>query len=136
MTTWIVVEDEPDLYDMIVTLYQAMDIEDRSFTTGEDAIDWIEALDDGFEDGETPELALLDIKLPGAIDGVMVGERMKQSPILRDTIIILMTAFKLTKKKEREYLRRTGAVKLVYKPFSMQELIKDVRPMLQRSGER
>ena len=136
MTTWMVVEDEPHLYDLIVTIYQSLDVEDVSFTTGEDAVEWIEAFEEGFEEGETPELALLDIRLPGETDGIAVGERMKESPILRDTIIVLMTAFKLSKKKEREYLRRTGAKFLVYKPFEMKDVIKQVQPMLQRSSER
>ena len=66
-----------------------------AFVDGEEAVSWINDVDEGRFHGELPELALLDIRLPGDVDGVMVGERLRKSPILGNMAIVLTTAYKL-----------------------------------------
>ena len=75
MSTWMVVEDEPGLYDLVLAMYETMGINGLAFTTGEEAFDWIEDVDAGHFAGELPKLALLDIRLPGEISGPMIGAR-------------------------------------------------------------
>ncbi len=117
MTTWMVVEDEPDLYDMVLAMYATMGVDGTSFVTGEEAIDWIEEVDDGHYHGELPELALLDIRLPGAINGVKVSERMRESPHLKDIAIVLMTAYRLNPSEEKDVINQAGSDLLIYKPL-------------------
>jgi len=117
MRTWLVIEDEPDLYDMVLAMYSTLGVDGLSFTTGEEATEWIEEVENGKFKGELPEFGLLDIRLPGEIDGVMVGERLRGSPTMKNMVIVLMTAFKLSRKEEKEALSRTGANLLLYKPL-------------------
>jgi len=130
MTTWMVVEDEPGLYDMVLTMYSLMGVHGVAFTTGEDALDWIEAVDKGQFSDEIPELAMLDIRLPGAEDGVAVGVRMRQSPILKHTRIVLMTAYKLSPRDETHIKQQVQADILLYKPLpdfeTLQQLLFDI----------
>ena len=42
MSTWMVVEDEPDLYDTLLALFEIWSIDGVAFTNGTDAIKWIE----------------------------------------------------------------------------------------------
>ena len=63
MPTWMVVEDEQDLYDMILAMYDMLGIGGVAFATGIDAMDWIKDVERGKED-DLPELALVDIRLP------------------------------------------------------------------------
>ena len=101
MTTWMVVEDEPDLYEMVLTMYEMLGIEGVAFTDGEEAITWIEEVDNGEYKRELPELALLDIRLPGKVQGPSVGARLRGSPAMKGMTVVLMTAFKLTPKEEK-----------------------------------
>jgi len=130
MTTWMVVEDEPGLYDMVLTMYSLMGVHGVAFTTGEDALDWIEAVDKGQFSDEIPELAMLDIRLPGAEDGIAVGVRMRQSPILKHTRIVLMTAYKLSPRDETHIKQQVQADILLYKPLpafeTLQQLLFDI----------
>jgi len=128
MTTWMVVEDEPDLYDMVLAMYSTMGVDGLSFATGEEAFEWIEEVENGYAGDELPELVLLDIRLPGKIDGISVGERLRKSPKLNSIVIVLMTAYKLQPRQEKQAMRRSGADLLIYKPLPA---LNDLKNMLE-----
>jgi CheY-like chemotaxis protein len=117
MTTWMVVEDEPELYDMVLTMYEMLGIDGVAFTDGEEAVSWIEEVDGGQFQQEIPELALLDIRLPGKINGPMVGERLRKSPHMNGMAIVLMTAYKLTPQQEKAFIEQAGCNLFLYKPL-------------------
>src|SRR5579871_2522365 len=81
LSTWMVVEDEPDIYELLLAMFEMWGIEGVAFVDGEEAVSWIEEADKGTP-GEHPELALLDIRLPGNVSGPDVGARIRQSPVL------------------------------------------------------
>lgn len=59
----MVVEDEPDIYEVLLAMFEMWGIEGVAFVDGEEAIAWIDDVDNGRFQGELPELALLDIRL-------------------------------------------------------------------------
>lgn len=123
MKTWMLVEDEPDLYEMVLAMYESLGVEGVAFGTGEEAVDWIEDVDSGHFEDHIPELALIDIRLPGGIDGAQVAARLRQSPGMHNMAIVLMTAWRLSKKQERMVFRVSGCDLLLYKPLpKMSEL--------------
>lgn len=124
MTTWMVVEDEPGLYDMVLTMYSLMGVHGVAFTTGEDAMDWIEAVDSGQFADEIPQLAMLDIRLPGQVNGITVGERIRRSPVLSHTRIVMMTAYKLSAKDEVKIKEIIRPQALLSKPLPEFEQLK------------
>lgn len=117
LSTWMVVEDEPDIYEVLLAMFGIWGIDGVAFVDGEGAVTWIEDVDSGSFQGELPELALLDIRLPGEIDGVMVAERLRKSPKLGQTAIVFATAYRLSPDEEKDYITRTAADKLLYKPL-------------------
>ncbi|PJF22323.1 MAG: hypothetical protein CUN56_06575 [Phototrophicales bacterium] len=117
MTTWMVVEDEPDLYEMVLAMYDTLGVEGVAFTTGEEAMEWIEAVDNGQYAQEIPELVLLDIRLPGKVNGETVSARIRQSHLMRHTAIVMMTAYKMSPEQESEIMAYSGADYLIYKPL-------------------
>jgi len=116
MSTWMVVEDEPDLYDTLLALFEIWSIDGVAFTNGTDAIKWIEDVDKGDTDTNIPELAILDIRLPGAT-GPEIGARLRKSSVLKDIAIVLMTAYHLAPKGEQEVMAQAQADTLLYKPL-------------------
>ena len=42
MSTWMVVEDEPDIYEVLLAMFGIWGIEGVAFVDGEEAVSWIE----------------------------------------------------------------------------------------------
>lgn len=116
MSTWMVVEDEPDLYDTLLALFEIWSIDGVAFTNGTDAIKWIDEVDRDHSEINVPELALLDIRLPGA-SGPEIGHRLRQSSALKNIAVVLVTAYRLTPKQEKDVIKLAQADMLMYKPL-------------------
>ena len=119
MVAWIVVEDEPDLYEMVLAMYDTMGIDGVAFSSGEDAVDWIKAVDGGYSGSEIPEVALIDIRLPGDVSGIEVSARLRQSVSLGSMVIVLMTAYRLSPQEEAVTQRQARADLVMYKPLPL-----------------
>ena len=76
--------------------------------TGEEALDMITR--------EHPQLVLLDIMMPGRLDGLEVLQIVKTTPELKDTIVVLLTARGQGRDQEAGIAR--GADGYFVKPFS------------------
>lgn len=141
MPTWMVVEDEPDIYDVLLAMFELWGIEGVAFVDGGEAISWIDAVDEGRVHGDMPELAILDIRLPEA-SGPEVGHRIRKSAKLQHVAIVLITAYRLSSEEERGVIEQAGADRLMYKPLpAMPELraildeVVDKRRKLRKSSE-
>ena len=70
LPTWMVVEDEPDIYDVLLAMFELWGIEGVAFVDGGEAISWVDAVDEGRVHGDLPELAILDIRLPDGLGAI------------------------------------------------------------------
>ena len=113
----MVVEDEPEIYELLLAMFEMWGIEGVAFVDGEEAVAWIEDVNNNRFQGELPELALLDIRLPGEINGIQVGKQLRESPILNKVAIVMTTAFKLTETEKSEALKETEADLWMPKPL-------------------
>ena len=118
------VEDDASIRDIEVYALQSTGIEARGF---EDGTSFWEALNGG----EKPELAVIDVMLPG-ISGIDLLRRMKASSELCDIPVVMATA------KDTEYDKITGldlgADYYLTKPFGVMELVSCVKAVLRRCG--
>jgi len=122
LPTWMVVEDEPDIYDVLLAMFEIWGIDGIAFVNGEEAVTWIEQAERGNTAGELPELAILDIRLP-EMQGPEVAERLRRSPRLGDVAIVMITAYRLSPGAEEQVIKQAQADALMYKPLpAMAEL--------------
>jgi CheY-like chemotaxis protein len=112
----MVVEDEPDIYDVLLAMFEIWGIEGVAFVDGAEAVAWIENVDQGRVRGELPELAILDIRLP-EVSGPEVGHRLRESSILGHIAIVLITAYRLSPEEEDLVIAQAKADLLMYKPL-------------------
>jgi CheY-like chemotaxis protein len=112
----MVVEDEPDIYDVLLAMFEIWGIEGVAFVDGAEAVAWIEDVDQGRVRGDLPELAILDIRLP-EVSGPEVGNRLRRSPVLGDIAVVLITAYRLTPAEEEAVVTQAQADRLMYKPL-------------------
>ena len=132
MPTWMVVEDEPDIYDVLLAMFEIWGIEGVAFVDGAEAVSWIDDVDRGNVVGELPELAILDIRLP-EVSGPEVGARLRQSGRLGKIAVVMITAYRLSPAEEEAVKARAQADALMYKPLpAMPELRKALDTIISR----
>ena len=116
------VEDDPSIREIEVYALNSTGLEARGFADGEEF--W-KALE-----GETPELVLLDVMLPGE-DGVAILKRLRDHDRWREIPVIMATA-KGTEFDKVQSLD-LGADDYITKPFGMMEMVSRVKAVLRRS---
>ncbi len=118
----LVVEDESKVIYLVREVLAAAGYEVSAVTNGELAIERV-ALD-------RPDLVILDIILPGSLDGYEVARRVRE---FSDVPIIMLTG----RVREPDMLRgfESGADDYITKPFSSKELLVRISAVLRRSRQ-
>lgn len=129
MPTWMVVEDEPDIYELLLAMFEIWGIQGVAFVDGPEAVAWVEDVDQGRVRGELPEVALLDVRLP-QLSGPAVAQRLRQSTRLGQIGIVLITAYRLSPEQEKNVIAEAQADLLLFKPLpalaELREMIEGV----------
>jgi two-component system OmpR family response regulator len=117
----LVVDDEPNIVDVITMALRYQGFETASAGTGEDALAQVQRF--------LPDLVILDVMLPD-MEGFDVAKRLGAR---RDRVPILyLTARDATEDKVRGLT--LGGDDYMTKPFSLEELVARVRSVLRRLG--
>lgn len=116
MKPWMVVEDEPDIRNIVKVLFEAWGHKPIEFRDGNDTYKWLDAVESGNFDGDLPDLALLDIRMPGHF-GNEIGRRMRGMDAFKQIPIVLMTAFSLTDTERQSMMKDDGVDHIINKPL-------------------
>jgi DNA-binding response OmpR family regulator len=118
--TIVVVEDDPNIADLVELYLRREGFRVIQATDGEAGLAAI--------DREKPRMAILDVGLPGQIDGLEVCRRVRASGV---TPVLMLTA--RDGEIDRVLGLELGADDYVTKPFSPRELVARVRAILRRA---
>ena len=120
--TLLVVEDEPDLLELLQFNLERAGYTVETAPTGEAGLQTARRV--------RPDLVLLDLMLPG-MDGLEVCRALRGEGDLRDTPVIMLTA----KGEEADVVRglEIGADDYITKPFSTPVLLARIRSVLRRA---
>lgn len=75
-----------------------------------------------------PDLILMDVMMPGELDGLQVCQRIKSDPAIRHIPVVLLTA--RGQVKDREAGMAAGTTAYLVKPFSPLQLIDTIEQLL------
>jgi DNA-binding response OmpR family regulator len=119
--TILIVEDEPDILEVLQFNLRREGYEIRTAGSGTEALRAVER--------ERPALVLLDLLLPG-VDGLDVCRRLRSNPETQDVPIVMVTA--KTEESDVVLGLGLGADDYIQKPFSPRELVARVAALLRR----
>jgi CheY-like chemotaxis protein len=114
--TWLLVEDDNDIRNVVAVMMSVWGEKPLPFVDGNAAWTWLDSVDNGAFSGELPDLALLDIRMPGHT-GDRVAARIRQTKQIKDIPIVLMTAFSLTDAEVKVMIEECGIDLLINKPL-------------------
>ena len=119
----IVVEDEPDLVDVVTYNLEREGYSVLASQRGDEGLNLIRS--------EAPDLVLLDLMLPG-MDGLSICRQMKSDSSTKEIPIIIASA----KGEESDVVigLEMGADDYLAKPFSPRELLARIRAVLRRGA--
>ncbi|MEP7286469.1 MAG: response regulator [Chloroflexota bacterium] len=125
---WLLVEDDTDIRNVVAVMMSVWGEKPLPFPDGNAAWAWLDSVANGTFTGELPELALMDIRMPG-YTGDKIAARIRQTSAIKDIPIILMTAFSLNDSEVKQMIDQTGIDYLINKPLPDME---DFRSTLYR----
>lgn len=116
----LIVDDHAEVRRLVEMTLRVDDYEILQAQNGKEAIE--------IARNNKPDLIIMDIMMPGNIDGLKATRILKDDPETKDIIIIMLTAKGQEFDKEKGL--EAGADDYFTKPFSPLELIKKVEEVL------
>ncbi len=115
----LIVEDQPEIRELIRMTLEMEDFEIHEAANGRDGLAAAQKL--------SPNIVLLDVMMPGGIDGFAVCEQLRRDPQLKRTRVVMLTARAQAEDHARG--KSAGADAYLVKPFSPRELLSVVSRM-------
>jgi hypothetical protein len=118
----LIVEDNSDIRRLIKWALEPDNYEVHEASNGDQAMAQIKQL--------KPDLVLLDVMMPGQLDGFDVCQRIREDAELSEVHVIMLTA--RAQAKDRAEGEKSGADDYLVKPFKPMELVDAVKRALDR----
>ena len=119
----MIVDDQPEVRELVNITLSSEEYQILETDSGEKAIEIAKY--------EKPDLILMDLMMPGSIDGLEATKVIKSNPDTKDMYIIILTA--KGQKKDIEIGMQAGADNYLTKPFSPLNLCMKVEEILNNS---
>jgi CheY-like chemotaxis protein len=127
--TWLVVEDDPIIRSILTALMTLWGVDNIVFKDGHEAYRWLDAVESGDPSARLPDIALLDIRMPGA-QGHEIGKRMRSLPATQHVPIVIMTAYQLTREEREQIMEMARPEHIIGKPLPAPD---DLRALLEKT---
>lgn len=120
----LIIEDQPDIRSLIRMTLEMGDNEIHEAENGDSGWHMVCAL--------RPDLVLLDVMMPGTLDGYQVCQKIRNESSIRNLPVIMLTA--RGQQSDFDKGREVGATAYLTKPFSPLELIDTVEGHLRSAA--
>jgi two-component system phosphate regulon response regulator PhoB len=116
----LIVEDQADIRKLIRMTLEFEPYEIHEAANGTDGLKMATEV--------LPDLILLDVMMPGDLDGLQVCARVRALPALQTTRVVLLTA--RGQAQDRDAGQEAGADDYLIKPFSPLQLIETIERLM------
>jgi PAS domain S-box-containing protein len=118
----IIVDDDRDTSELLRQALNGMGFQVRTATSGRRAMQLVRE--------EKPDLILLDLKLPGEMDGYQVLTQLKRSLDTASIPVIVITGSLTDEEIKQKKVLALGADRFLTKPFEIDDLINEIRQFM------
>ncbi len=122
MAKIMVVDDEPDVRNVVARLLKRRGYEVEVCESAEEAIEKLRS-------GERPDLLLMDLMMPG-MSGIDACRLIKSDPELKDIPVVILTV--MAEPETKEESASAGADAHVDKPINTQKLYDTIESLLKK----
>ena len=122
----LIVEDQADIRMLIRMTLELGDVEIHEADNGDGGWNMVNAI--------RPDIVLLDVMMPGSLDGYQVCQKIKADPEVRHIPVVMLTA--RGQMSDFQAGRQAGADAYLTKPFSPLELMDTVERILSAASSR
>jgi CheY-like chemotaxis protein len=116
----LIVDDQEEIRDLVEKTLRRTDRKVYKADSGKKAIEIARA--------QKPDLIMMDIMMPGTIDGLEATRALKNDPVTKDCIVIMLTA--KSRASDIGRAAEVGADGYFTKPFSPLELLRKVDELI------
>jgi CheY-like chemotaxis protein len=116
----LIVEDQSDIRKLIRMTLEFEDYEIHEAADGAFGLNMVQVV--------RPDLVLLDVMMPGELDGLQVCQRIKTDPTLQHVKVVLLTA--RGQARDRDAGNAARADEYLVKPFSPLQLIETIERLM------
>jgi len=120
MKTILITDDQKEVRALVEVTLRSGDYEVLQASSGQEALD--------IAGERKPDLVIMDVMMPGDIDGLEATRRLKANPDTSGCVVLLLTG--RTQEKDREMGMAAGADDYFFKPFSPLDLIRKVEAVI------
>ena len=117
----LIVDDQLEVRELVEVTLRVGDYKIIQAKNGTEAVEVVKK--------EFPDLVIMDVMMPGEIDGIMATSILKNNAETKNSKIIMLTAKGQTFDKEKGF--EAGADDYFIKPFSPLDLIRKVEEVLE-----
>jgi CheY-like chemotaxis protein len=111
-------EDDPHLHQIMLTVMdQLWNVEPVGFRTGDGLITWLNDVARSREINHLPELALLDVNVPGTAQGTDVAAHLRKHPLTQHIVVVLITGYTFDVSVYNEFKRNIRPDYVMKKPY-------------------
>lgn len=122
----MIVDDESDVREFAARFFSKRDVEVCVAANGEEALRKIAK--------EKPQIILLDILMPGGIDGIETLRRIRETD--KDVKVVMVTGREPEKDGSGRQAEELGAANYIHKPLQLDELEKVVMKLVKSLGRK
>jgi len=123
MSRILIIEDQADIRRLIRWTLEFEGYEIHEASNGQAGLEQARAV--------RPELIMLDVMMPGGLDGFHVCAQLKADPALASIPVVMLTA--RSQQRDRDASDRAGANAFLAKPFSPLQLVQTVSGTLKQT---
>jgi len=116
----LIVDDQKEVRELVEITLRSGDYKIFQAKNANEAVETVKA--------EKPDLVIMDIMMPGEMDGLQATRILKESPQTKDCKIIMLTAKGQTTDLDEGF--KAGADGYFIKPFSPLDLIRKVEEII------
>jgi len=118
----LVVDDDHDTLGLLRQTLTSLGFQVRTSASGRRALELAHE--------EKPDLILLDLKLPGGMDGYQVLTQLKRDEQTANIPVIVITGSLTAEEIKQQKVLALGAARFLTKPFEIGDLVSEIRQFM------